>query len=69
MANPLWTGIKTLDELRSKAAYESTGVIQVSIEQLNQIGDEVKNLLNIIKQEHLSLIHMKNGKQRKKNLV
>lgn len=46
MAKPLWTGIKTLDELRNKAAFESTGVIQVTIEQLNKIGDEINHIFN-----------------------
>ena len=33
----MWTGNKKLDELRSKAAAEPSGVIKVSIEELNQI--------------------------------
>lgn len=39
MNNPysLWTGNKVLDDMRSKAAASATGVITVSIEELNRI--------------------------------
>ena len=33
----IWTGNKKLDELREKASRSSTGVISVTIEDLNQI--------------------------------
>ena len=37
-ATNMWTGNKKLDELRSKAAASGTGVIKVSIEELNEVG-------------------------------
>ena len=33
----MWTENKTLDKLRSKAAASSTGVVRVTIEELNSI--------------------------------
>ena len=42
MNNRLLTGIKTLDELRMKAASSPTGMIKVSIEELNKIADEIE---------------------------
>ena len=33
----MWTGNKALDDLRNKAASSPTGVIEVSVEQLNKI--------------------------------
>lgn len=41
MNNKLLTGIKTLNELRVKAASLPTGMIKVSIEELNKIADEI----------------------------
>ena len=39
----MWTGNKKLDQLRSKAAASDTGVIPVSIEELNEIGIAMNN--------------------------
>ena len=39
----MWSGIQSLDELRSKAAASGTGCISVSIEELNSVKDEVLN--------------------------
>ena len=41
--NQMWSGIQSLDELRSKAAASGTGCISVSIEKLNRVKDEVMN--------------------------
>ena len=37
----LWSGIKSLDKLRNRAAFSPTGVTEVSIEELNAIRDEI----------------------------
>lgn len=40
----MWSGIKTLDKLRSEAAASPTG-IKVSIEQLNEIKNEIEKVI------------------------
>jgi len=39
----MWSDIKSLDGLRSKAAASGTGCIVVSIEDLNKVADEIKD--------------------------
>jgi len=38
----MWSGIESLDQLRSEAAASPTGWIKVSIEQLNQVKTEIE---------------------------
>lgn len=40
--NPLFSGIKTLDVLRSKASYDPTKEITVTLEELDEVVDEIK---------------------------
>ena len=45
LTRDIWTGYATLDRLRGVAAM-NTGIIDVSIEQLNEIGTEVEQFTN-----------------------
>jgi RecG-like helicase len=45
-----------LDQLRNTAAIKSTGVISVSIEELNKVNNEVKNKYKQLEQENKQLI-------------
>jgi len=39
----MWSGIETLDKLRSKAAASTTGTIKVTIEELNKVMSEIQD--------------------------
>jgi len=47
----IWVGVRSLDHLRSKAASKTSGSITVSIEILNTVANEVKDLIHRIKEE------------------
>jgi len=45
MSNPLFSGIKSLDVLRSKASYVPSKKITVTLNELNEICDDVRPLI------------------------
>ena len=53
----MWTGNEKLDKLRSKAATEPSGVIKVSIEELNEILP-IKNSIPLDKPVILKIVEM-----------
>lgn len=43
----MWSRIKTLDKLRSRAAAAPSGTIKVSIHELNQIKGEIEERIEV----------------------